>query len=125
MMVQPEPRTQYHMTQRKAARKRAAFLLLALVIVAAFLALVFFFPESTPDDIPALDATATAFAATATAFAETFLATAQPASTLTLSDVEATSTRLFEQLRTAQPLLFPDGQPALGTATFGTPTPEQ
>ena len=125
MMVQPEPRTQYHLAQRRAARKRAAFLLLALVVIAAFVALILFFPEDAPEDIPALDATATAFALTATAFAETFLSTAQPASTLTLSDVEATSTRLFEQLRTAQPLLFPDGQPALGTPTIGTPTPEQ
>lgn len=122
MMVQPEPQTQYHFAQRRAARKRALFWLLALVLAAAFLALVFFFPEDAPDDILALDATATAFALTATAFAETFLATVPPASTLTLSDVEATSTRLFEQLQTAQPLLFPEAQPVLVTAT-PAPTP--
>ena len=122
MMVQPEPQTQYLMSQRRAARRRIVFWLLALVVFLAFLALVFLFPENTPDDIPALDATATAFALTATAFAETFLATAPPVSTLTLADVEATSTRFFEQLQTAQPLLFPKEQPSLVTAT-PAPTP--
>lgn len=121
-MVQPQPSTQYHYVQRRAARKRVLFWLLAVVVILSFLALAFLFPEEAPDDIPALDATATAFAFTATAFAETFLATVPAASTLTLSDVEATSTRIFEQLRTAQPLLFPEAQPSLVTAT-PAPTP--
>ena len=112
-MVQPQPSTQYHYVQRRAARKRVLFWLLAVVVILSFLALAFLFPEEAPDDIPALDATATAFAFTATAFAETFLATVPAASTLT---------RIFEQLRTAQPLLFPEAQPSLVTAT-PAPTP--
>ncbi len=60
------------------------------------------------------DATATAFVLTATAFAGTFMAPA-PGEGLALPEVEATSTRLFEELRTAQPLLFESATPEAGT----------
>lgn len=109
MMLFPEPPSQYRSLQDKKSRRRLLFWLIAAAFFVLLLAILFLFPEEPPDTAAA-DATATAFVATATAFAETFLATrdaAPPVATLTLPEVEATSTRLFEQLRTEQPLLFP------------------
>lgn len=113
------PPTQYQFTTRKASWKRRIALLLLIVFAAAFLLLaVLLSLPSEPEG--GAGATATAFAMTATAFAGMFLREGGT-NTLTLPEVQATSTALFRELQTAQPLLSPSGSPE-PVATF-TPEP--
>ena len=96
------------MTTPKAERKRMIFKLVAIPFaISAFLFALWLSQPPEPGSGVRYQETATAASAVATAFAETVTAAQTPETGLSLPEVEATSTALFRELQTAQPLLFP------------------